>query len=74
MLCVIFLGVFVVVLIVIVSKKDVMVIKEFLNLKNFLEIIGNLNRFNIMYKKVFCKGDDVDFYEDFLKFMVNDLK
>ncbi|XP_068723524.1 recQ-like DNA helicase Blm [Montipora capricornis] len=31
-------------------------------------------RLNIMYKKAFRKGDDVDFYEDLLKPMANDLK
>ena len=67
MLCATFPGVTVVALTATASKKDIMAIKESLNLKNPLEIIGNPNRPNIMYKKAFCKGDDVDFYEDLLK-------
>ena len=74
MLCATFPGVPVVALTATASKKDIMAIKESLNLKNPLEIIGNPNRPNIMYKKAFCKGDDVDFYEDLLKPMANDLK
>ena len=43
------------------SKVDVSGIKESLNLKKPLEVIGNPNRPNIFYKRVFRKGDDVDF-------------
>lgn len=52
----------VVVLIVIVSKVDVKEIKDFLNMKNLLEVIGDFNRVNIFYEKVFCKGNDIDFF------------
>lgn len=64
----------VVVLIVIVSREDVKVIKEFLNLKNLLEVIGDLNRSNIFYEKVFRKDEDVDFFEKLFMFMVCELK
>ena len=74
MLCATFPGVPVVALTATACKEDIIAIKESLNLKNPLEIIGNPNRPNIMYKKLFRKGDDVDFYEELLKPMTNDIK
>lgn len=62
MLCATFPNVPVVALTATASKKDVKAIKESLNLKNPLEVIGNPNRANIFYKKVVQKGDDVDFF------------
>lgn len=43
-------------------------------MNNFLEVIGNLNYFNIFYRKVFRKGDDMEFFEKFLEFRVCDFK
>ena len=74
MLCATFPAVPVVALTATSSKEDIMAIKESLNLKNPLEIVANPNRPNIMYKKIFRKGNDVDFYEELLKPMANDLK
>lgn len=62
MLCATFPTVPVVALTATASKRDVTEIKVSLNLKNPLEIVGNPNRPNIFYKKVFRKGDDVDFF------------
>jgi len=66
MLCATFPTVPVVALTATASKRDVTEIKVSLNLKNPLEIVGNTNRPNIFYKKVFRKGDDVDFFDEFL--------
>lgn len=66
MLCATFPTVPVVALTATASKRDVTAIKESLNLKNPLEVIENPNRPNIFYKKVFRKGDDVDFFEEIL--------
>ena len=49
------------------SKADVIAIKESLNLKSPLKIIGNRNRPNIFYEKVFCNGEDIDFYDELLQ-------
>ena len=67
MLCATFLTLPVVALTATASKRDLKAIKESLNLKNPVEVIGNPNRANIFYKKAFCKGDDVDFFEEILK-------
>ena len=56
------------------SKKDIEVIKQSLNLKNPLEVIGNPNRPNIFYRKVFRKGIDVEFFEKLLEPIALDLK
>ena len=69
-----FPGVPVVALTATACKEDIIAIKESLNLKNPLEIISNPNRPNIVNKKLFCEGDDVDFYEELLKPMTNDLR
>lgn len=74
MLCATFPSVPVVALTATASNKDVVAIKESLNLKNPLEVIGNPNRPNILYEKVFRKGDDVDFFEELLKPIANELK
>ena len=74
MLCTTFLAVSVVALAATASKTDVSVIKESLNLKKPLEVIGNPNRPNIFYKRAFRKGDDVDFFTDLLKPMACELK
>ena len=74
MLCATFPAVPVVALTATASKEDIMAIKESLNLKNPLEIVANPNRPDIMYKKIFRKGNDVDFYKKLLKPMANDLK
>ena len=74
MLCATFPGVPVVALTATASRKDVVEIRESLNLKNALQVIGNPNRPNIMYSKVFRKSDDIDFCEELLKPMTNDLK
>ena len=74
MLCATFPGVPVVALTATAGKEDILAIKASLNLKNPLEIVGNPNRPNIMYNKIFRKGDDVDFYEELLKPMTNNLK
>lgn len=65
MLCATFPTVPVVALTVTASMRDVSEIKASLNLKNPLEGAGNPNWPNI-YKKVFRKGDDVDFFEELL--------
>lgn len=44
------------------SRKDVKAIKESLNLRNPLEVIGDPNRPNTFYEKVFRKDDDIDFF------------
>ena len=46
------------------ATEDVMEIKDSLHLKNPLEVIGNPNRPNIFYEKVFRKGEDIDFYKE----------
>ena len=66
MLCATFPTVPVVALTATASKRDVTEIKVSLNLKNPLEIVGNPNRPNIFYKKVFRRGDDVDFFYELL--------
>lgn len=74
MLCATFPTVPVVALTATASKADVRAIKQSLNLKNPLEVVGNPNWPNIFYKKVFRKGEEVDFFEDILKPMTCDLK
>ena len=44
------------------SYKDISIIKESLNLKKPLEVIASPNRANLFYKKVFCEGEDIDFF------------
>ena len=43
-------------------------------MKKPLEVIGDPNRANIFYEKVFRKGDDIDFFEELLKPMAGELK
>ena len=74
MLCAIFPNVPVVALTATASKTDISSIKESLNLRNPLEVIGNPNRPNIHYRKVFRKGDDIDFFEELLQPIACDLK
>jgi len=74
MLCATFPTVPVVALTATANEKDVSSIMQSLNLKNPLEVIGNPNRPNIFYKKVFRKGDDVDFFEKLLELMAHELK
>ena len=74
MLCATFLTVVVVAFTATACKEDIMAIKEYLYFKNPLEIVANPNRPNIMYKKIFRKGNNVDFYKELLKPMANDLK
>ena len=74
MLCAIFSNVPVVALTATASKTDISSIKESLNLRNPLEVIGNPNRPNIHYKKVFGKTDDIDFFEELLQLIACDLK
>lgn len=74
MLCATFPQVPVVALTATASKVDVTAIKDSLNMKKPLEVIGDPNRANIFYEKVFCKGDDVDFFEELLKPVVSELK
>ena len=56
------------------SREDVKAIKESLNLKNPLEVIGDPNRPNIFYEKVFRKDEDVDSFEKLLMPMACELK
>ena len=74
MLCATFSQVPVVALTATASKADVKAIKDSLNMKKPLEVIGDPNRANIFYEKVFRKGDDVDFFEELLKPVVSELK
>ena len=74
MLCATFPQVPVVALTATASKADVKAIKDSLNMKKPLEVIGDPNRANIFYEKVFRKGDDVDFFEELLKPMASELK
>ena len=74
MLCATFPKVPVVALTATASKKDVEVIKQSLNLKNPLEVIGNPNRPNVFYRNVFHKGDDMEFFEKLLEPIACDLK
>ena len=74
MLCATFPSVPVVALTATASKRDICTIRQSLNLKNPLEVIGNPNRPNIFYRKVFRKGDDMNFFEDMLKPIADDLK
>ena len=74
MLCATFSQVPVVALTATASKADVKAIKDSLNMKKPLEVIGDPNRANIFYEKVFRKGDDVDFFEELLKPMASELK
>lgn len=74
MLCETFPNVPVVALTATGSKKDIKVIKQSLNLNNPLEVIGNPNHPNIFYRKVFRKGDDMEFFEKLLEPRACDLK
>lgn len=74
MLCETFPNVPVVALTATASKKDIKVIKQSLNLNNPLEVIGNPNHPNIFYRKVFRKGDDMEFFEKLLEPRACDLK
>ena len=74
MLCAIFPNVPVVALTATASKSDISSIKESLKLRNPLEVIGNPNRPNIHYKKVFRKGEDIEFFEELLQPIACDLK
>ncbi|KAK2546801.1 putative ATP-dependent DNA helicase Q1, partial [Acropora cervicornis] len=74
MLCAIFPNVPVVALTATASKTDISSIKESLNLRKPLEVIGNPNRPNIHYKKVFRKGEDIEFFEELLQPIACDLK
>ena len=74
MLCATFPQVPVVALTATASKADVKAIKDSLNMKKPLEVIGDPNRANIFYEKVFRKGDEVDFFEELLKPMASELK
>lgn len=74
MLCAFFPTIPVVALTATASKRDMKAIKESINLKNPVEVIRNPNRPNIFYKKVFRKGEDVDFFEEILKPIVFGLK
>ena len=74
MLCATFPLVPVVALTATASRSDVAFIKQSLNLKTPFEIIANPNRRNIFYEKVFRKGEDVDFFVQLLKPIVDELK
>ena len=74
MLCATFPTAPVVALTATASRRDIAAIKNSLTLKNPLEVVGNPNRPNIFYKKVFRKGDDVDFFEEILYPIANELK
>lgn len=74
MLCATFPQVPVVALTATVSKADVKEIKDSLNMKNPLEVIGDPNRANIFYEKVFRKGNDIDFFQGLLRPMASELK
>ena len=74
MLCATFPSVPVVALTATASKSDVAAIRESLNLKALLEIIANPNRQNIFYEKIFCRGEDVDFFEILVSPIVGQLK
>ncbi|XP_044167046.1 ATP-dependent DNA helicase RecQ-like [Acropora millepora] len=67
MLCATFPQVPVVALTATASKADIKEIKDSLNMKNPLEVIGNPNRANIFYEKVFRKGNDIDFFQELLR-------
>ena len=56
------------------SKADVKEIKDSLNMKNPMEVIGDPNRANIFYETVFRKGDDVDFFQELPRPMASELK
>ena len=64
MLCATFPQVPVIALTATASKADVKEIKDSLNMKNPLELIGDPNRANIFYEKVFRKGNDIDFFQE----------
>ena len=53
---------------------DVRAIKDFLNMTNSLEVIGDPNRTNIFYAKVFHKGNDLGFSQELRKPMASELK
>ena len=74
MLCATFATVPVVALTATANRRDIDAIRQSLNLKNPLEIIGNPNRPNIFYKKIFLQGDDVDFLKKILEPMAQDLE
>ena len=74
MLCATFPCVPVVALTLTANKNDVATIKASLNLKTPLEIIANPNRPNIFYEKVFRKGEDIDFFDELLKPIANQLR
>ena len=74
MLCSTFPSVPVIALTATASKVDVIAIKESLNLKSPLKIIGSPNRPNIFYEKVFRKGEHIDFYGELLQPIARGLK
>ena len=74
MLCATFPTVPVVALTATANRRDIEAIRQSLNLKNPLEVIGNPNRPNIFYKKVFRQGDDLEFFKEILEPMAHDLK
>ena len=55
------------------SSTDVEKIKESLGLKKCNYIIGNPDRANICYKKVFCSGMDIDAIQSILRPIANEL-
>lgn len=55
------------------SSSDVKVIQDSLGLKNCTVVIGNPDRKNIFYEKVFRHGEDVDFVKSILSPVAHDL-
>ena len=43
-------------------------------MKNPLELIGDPNRANIFYEKVFRKGNHIDFFQELLRPMVQEIE
>lgn len=75
MLCATFSSVPVVALTETANKNDVATVKASLNFKTPLEVIANPNRPNtFFYKKVFQKGEDIDFFDELRKPIANQLR
>lgn len=74
MLCATFPTVPVVTLTATANRRHIEVIRQSLNLKNPLEVIGNPNHPNIFYKKALRQAVDVDFLKEILEPMVHNLK
>ena len=55
------------------SLSDAVKIQESFGLKKCKQVIGNPDRTNIFYKKIFCSGRDIDAIESILRPIAKEL-